>query len=268
MPEKKHHAHHLDFSFAFDWRGSWTDEVLDYLKKYTLWYAAKHETGQNGKVHLHVVMVNEILSNTGSDHDGAMTASNRKAHMLRRCPTIQAFLAEHGSKHSICAHPCRSDKFIEYMQKEGDLVYHKLPKDIVEMRPYFADLLANKPLSSDYEKWANMYRTDLRAPTPTFEDMWQFFGEHMYNPAYNGDIKVVADMKKLTERCEAMVHYVNGTVPSLPKGKQPLKRKAPEKYVVSDEELTSQHALAEQLPKRDPPHTPSQCFWNGCIDCL
>ena len=101
------------------------------------------------------------------------------------------------------------------MQKEGQLQYCKLPKDIVELKPYFADLLSNKPKSSDYEKWYDMYHKDQCLTPATFESMWQFFGEHMFNiRKHNGYIKVVSDPKKLRERCEAMLHYVNGTVPA------------------------------------------------------
>lgn len=234
MPEKKHHAHHLDFSFDHDWKATYTAEILRYCEKYPIWYAAKHELGQNGKLHFHLVVVDEILTKLGdSEKDGASTASNKKSHLLRRCPILNAMLANHGSRYSVCAHPCKSDLFIEYMQKEGDLVYYKLPKDIVEMRPYFADLQANKPLSSDYEKWASMYAQDGRQAPATFESVWQFFGEHMYDIAkYKGDIKVVADAKKLTERCDAMICYLNQSVPAMP-------RKRAEKPTTSKESCTS-----------------------------
>jgi hypothetical protein len=221
MPECRHHAHHLDFSFDHDWKATYTAEILAYCKRYPIWYAAKHEVGENGKLHFHLVLVDEILTKLSqNDKDGASTASNKKAHLLRRCPRLKDMLANHGSRYSVCSHPCKSDYFIEYMQKEGELVYYKLPKDIAELRPYFADLLAKKPLSADFEKWVTMYRNDERPVPATFKDVWQFFGEHMYLCQYNGDIKVVTDTLKLTQRCDAMIHYVNGTVPEVPKSRQ------------------------------------------------
>lgn len=227
MGEKKHHAHHLDFSFDHDWKATYTAEVLKYCEKYPIWYAAKHEIGTNGKLHFHLVLVDEILTKLGNtDKDGATTPSNKKAHLLRRCPTIRNMLAEHGSRYSVSSHSCKSDYFIEYMQKEGDLVYYKLPKDIVEMRPYFADLLANKPLSADYEKWAHMYATDGRPVPATFDDVWLFFDEHMNNiQKYNGDIKVVAEENKLVARCDAFIPYLNGGGRPVPKCRQAGKRK-------------------------------------------
>lgn len=226
MPEKRHHAHHLDFSLDHDWLASYTTEIVAYCRKYPVWYAFKHELGDNNKLHLHLVLVDEILTKLGNaDTDGSMTASNKKAHLIRRCPTIQRMLAEHGSRYSICSHPCHSDYFIEYMQKEGQLQYYNLPKDIVELKPYFADLLSNKPKSSDYENWDAKYKTDQRPDPATFESVWNFFGEHMFDVRkYNGDIKVLSDPKKLRERVESMVHYINGTVPALPQSKQSGKR--------------------------------------------
>ena len=214
MPEKRHHAHHLDFSFESPFLGTYTDEILAYCKHFPLWYAFKHELGENGKLHLHLVMVfEEIRRDNDPKKNGSMTASNCKAHVIRNCPTMQAYLAEHGSRHAICAHPCYSDRFIEYMQKEGELKYTKLPADICELQPYFADLLKNKPLSSDFEKWKAMYVKDLRLRPATFDSCWTFFGEHMYAAPY--DIKVLSDKVKLDQRADAMVHYLNGTIPSM-----------------------------------------------------
>ena len=216
MPENSVHAIHLDFSFDHDFLATYTKEIVAYCEKYPIWYAFKHETGDNGKLHTHLVLVFEILTKMGDkDKDGSMSASNCKAHLVRRCPKMQQMLAEHGSRYSICAHPCYSDYFIEYMQKEGDLQYCKLPKDIKELQPYFADLLKNKPLSADFEKWTMMYHKDKRVVPATFDSVWEFFGQHMYNPDYKGDIKVLSDLVKLDQRTEAMVHYLNGTVPRM-----------------------------------------------------
>ena len=46
-----------------------------------------------------------------------------------------------------CDYLCVLYFFIRSRQSAGDLQYCKLPKDIKELQPYFADLLANKPLS-------------------------------------------------------------------------------------------------------------------------
>ena len=63
-----------------------------------------------------------------------------------------------------------------------------------------------------------MYEDDKRPVPTTFEDMWQFFGDHMYKPlAQDKEIKIVADPKKLTERVKAMVCFTNGEVPDMPK---------------------------------------------------
>ena len=97
-------------------------------------------------------------------------------------------------------------------------MYSKLPMDLAELKPYFADLQKEKPKNPEFESWKKMYEDDCRPIPTTFEDMWKFFGEHMYVPQQEGkEIKIVADPKKLTERVKAMVCYVNCEVPEMPK---------------------------------------------------
>ena len=96
-------------------------------------------------------------------------------------------------------------------------MYSKLPKDLAELKPYFADLQKDKPKNPEFEQWTKMYEDDKRPIPTTFEDMWNFFGEHMYVRQEEGkEIKIVADPKKLTERVKAMVCYINMEVPQMP----------------------------------------------------
>ena len=59
-----------------------------------------------------------------------------------------------------------------------------------------------------------MYHKDQREMPATFDSVWQFFGQHMFDSAYNGDIKVISDMTKLDQRTDAMLCYLNGTIPT------------------------------------------------------
>ena len=105
-------------------------------------------------------------------------------------------------------------------------MYHNLPKDLIELKPYFAELQI-KPKNPEFHHWAQMYDADQGVVPSTFESVWTFFGHHMYSPHIEQDkqIKIVADPKKLTERCHALVCYINGSVPEMPKSQ---KRKAPD----------------------------------------
>ena len=105
------------------------------------------------------------------------------------------------------------------------MIYSKLPSDLAELKPYFADLQKDKPKNPEYDTWKKMYEDDSRPYPTTFEDMWMFFGEHMYVPQPEGkEIKIVADPKKLTERVKAMVCYMNSEVPEMPKSISGQKR--------------------------------------------
>ena len=156
MPEVPHHALELHISLRCDVTGTITDEVLKYLNNYTLWYAMKHELGENGKVHLHCGIVKEVATNVVNPKAGAQTASNFKRALLRRCPMLQD--AANDANYGIVVAPMKSDVFIaEYMQKEGGLVYFKTPCDLAELTPYFADLQAKKPKNAEYTEWTKMY---------------------------------------------------------------------------------------------------------------
>lgn len=228
MPETPHHALELHISFRSHITGTITDEVLKYLDNYTLWYAIKHELGDNGKVHLHCGLVKEIAV-AGEDINpkaGAVTASNFKRALLRRCPHLQT-AANDSSVFGIVVAPMKSDVLIaEYMQKEGDLKYFNMPADLVELTPYFADLQAKKPKNADYADWAKIYDKEQRPLPATQETVWEFLGHHMY---VKNDMKIVADRKKMMERTDALVAFINMEAPPLPS----TKRKAeepPERY--------------------------------------
>ncbi len=217
MPEVPHYAFKYTLSTPDDVRGSWTEEILSYLEANTIWFALKHELGENQKLHIHVAFVYEIQ--TSQSNGGAKTASNVKRTILNYCPKLKEYMLDNPSRYAVTCPPLRSDEWIaSYLQKEDTLKYSKLPSDLVELKPYFADLQKEKPKNPEYDSWLKMYEDDHRPIPTTFEDMWKFFGEHMYMVQPQGkEIKIVADPKKLTERVKAMVCYANGEIPEMPK---------------------------------------------------
>lgn len=220
MPSTPHHSFEFHLSVADHIRSSWTQEILAYCKTECLWYALKHEEGDNEKLHLHAALVFEIQTATSTG--GAKTADNLKRALRLRSPSLRDYLEENPSRYSIVVAPLKSDEFIaSYMQKEGELKYYNLPKDLLELKPYFAELQI-KPINPEYDKWSKMYDADNLEVPATFESVWKFFGRHMNDPSVSHDqqIKVVADKKKLSERCEALTHFINGSIPEMPQSKK------------------------------------------------
>lgn len=219
MPETPHHAFELTISPRDHTTGSITKELHDYLKNHTLWYAMKHETGENGKVHIHVGFVFEIGDRSENPKAGARTASSAKRTIIRYSPALSAAVSSSGG-HAVLCTPMRSDRFIEYLQKEGDLQYHDLPLDITELRNYFADLLGKKLENSDYIKWGKMYEDD-KYPIPVNPRVaWDFFQDKFAT----NEIRIVADKKKLMDRCVAFTAHMNRERAPNPFEEKPKKR--------------------------------------------
>ena len=207
MPEAFHHAFEFHLSPAIDVLGTWTQELVNACDRY-LWYALKHETGESGKVHVHMAVVLEHA--TAKLNGGAQTASNFARSVRNRCPELKSWLCDHPSKKACVCAPLKSDEFIvEYMQKEGELVYSRMPRDLNELRPYFADLQTKKIQNPDYDKWENMYVDEDRPLPATPASVWSFLKYHMHTA---NDMKIVADPKKIRERSICLAHHVNHLV--------------------------------------------------------
>ncbi len=205
MPETPHHSFEFHLSTTDDIRGSWTHEIHQFCDTHLLWFAFKHEKGENGKLHLHLAAVREICDST--TNGGAMTASNFKRFLISKCPTLKSYLAEKGSPHSIVCPPMKSDQFIaEYMQKEGSLKYFKIPRDLFELQPYFADMQAKKAVNPEYDHWEKSYLKEKRPMPVTYDSSFHFMYDHMY---LERDMKIVLEPRKLKYRVQHFVQYVN-----------------------------------------------------------
>ena len=217
MGETKHYAYECHCSLDDHFLATFTNELLAYLRDYFIWYALKHEVGENGKLHVHFACVKEMAKADSEEErcPGGITKWNLKQQMLTRCPQLAAYIAAMNTQKfwQVFA-PLKSDVFIvSYMQKEGDLVYHRLPKDHLELVPYFSELQKKKKLNTDYETWVADYENDLRFPKPaTFESVWNFFQQKFLDNEY----KILADKKRLEERCDEVLRQLTGTFVPVP----------------------------------------------------
>lgn len=218
MPETPHHAIELTVSLADNITATMYDELKEYQRKKCLWYALKAENGESGKTHIHGAFVYEIV-HYGDTQGGGRTLSNFKREVTNHCPVLKQYLVDNPSKFALVAGSMKSDQFIaEYLQKEGELSWFNLPQDLQLLNTYFSDLQVIKPKNPEFEAWKNMYEAENRELPCSFESAWKFFGEHMYVPMEVAKvIKIVSDKKKLSERCESFMCYLNMEVPELPK---------------------------------------------------
>jgi len=214
MPETPHHALELHLSLNVDVVATWFNEIKAFCMRQCVWYAIKHELGENGKVHIHVAMIFEIVHNNTLS-GGAKTIYNLKVSVKKHCPCLNRYLSDNPSAYALVVCSMKSDEFIaEYLQKEGSLKYFNLPSDLIELRPYFADLKAKKIRNPEYEGWAALYKDENRKLPATHETSWEFFSEHMY---IESDMKIVSDPKRIKERVIAFTSFVNGSIPEMPK---------------------------------------------------
>lgn len=211
MPETPHHSFQLHFSLSVDILGTWTNELVAWARQECLWFALKHELGENDKVHIHMIVIYEIQTATSSG--GAKVISRVKSQMRVYCPDLAFYLADNPSQYALVVQTLKSDQLIaEYMQKEEHLKYFDLPQDLAQLKPYFADMQLEKPKNPEYELWAAMYKADNCIMPATLESIWNFFGHHMYAEC-DRPIKILSDPKRLKERVMSTMLFINKTAP-------------------------------------------------------
>lgn len=211
MPETPHHSFQLHFSLNTDILGTWTNELHNWSKRNCIWYAIKHELGENGKVHIHMVVIYEIQTSTNTG--GAKVISRVKSQMRCMCPQLRAYMEENPSQYALVVQSLKSDELIvNYMQKEERLKYFDLPQDLAQLKPYFADMQTVKPKNPEYELWERMYKADNRTIPSDLESVWNFFGHHMYAEC-DTPIKILSDPKRLKERVMSTMLFINKSAP-------------------------------------------------------
>lgn len=213
MPSAPYHAWQLHLSFQHHITGTMTQELVKYQDSATLWYAHKPEEGpEGGKIHSHSIMIFEIQTSTNSG--GAKTKYNLTETICHHCPSIKQYLLEFPSKYNMVLQPLKSDEMIaEYLQKESSLQYFRLPKDLCEIKPYFADMQSEKPKNPEYEQWEHLYLDENRDVPASNETVWNFFTDHMF---VQNDMKILSDPKRFRERVFALVAFINKEIPQIP----------------------------------------------------
>lgn len=167
-----------------DVRASWTKEYLSHLKRNCIWYGIKHENdGVSKKLHIHAINVFEIQDSEYRIDAGGKTCDNWRTAIVTGCPTIKQYIKDkeiprNNIKYLVHVIRARSEVMITYMQKTGDLLYHDLPQDRMEIQPYFADLQGEKSKTPQYDTWETMYLEELRTMPATLESVKHFFTYH------------------------------------------------------------------------------------------
>lgn len=211
MPSPPGYAFQTTIRLNCDFKGTWTQEILEFAKQTNLWYAIKHEMApdsDNPGLHLHYASVNEILTSTQGM--GGKIPSNYNEQIKTHCPSLRAYLSKHGVPQSMKTTAMRSDWWItEYMRKEGDLVYHKLPLDLLELQPYFSDLVKARDPNPEFSKYKLMYLADKRPLPATPHECYLFF---IYHSQIANDLKSRNDVV-LRDICPKLAIRINGEIP-------------------------------------------------------
>jgi hypothetical protein len=216
MPETPHHAFEMTVSLRDHVTETMRLQIKEYMEKNCLWYALKAETGESGKCHLHGYLVFEICNSVRGG--GAKTISNLKRSLALGCPTLQNYLVETPSQYALFIKTGTSTQFVaEYLQKEAELSVHKLPEDLQMLQPYFADLQAKKPKNPGYDAARKQYLNEEREYPATHESVWEFLNYHMFvDEEAESAMTVMADLRKLREKCIFLLAYINGEALPMP----------------------------------------------------
>lgn len=215
-----HRSWFATLSVAIDCLATWTQELKRFCENHCIFWAIKHESGENGKLHIHFIMIFEIVSN-GTKSGGAKTKARLTDSIKNASPNLREYLIEHPSNHSLVLLPLLADKVImEYMQKESTLKYFELPKDTIELQPYFAELQKAKVSNPEFDAYASDYKDrDLEMPC-TIESSWDYFATRT---TVENNLKAKLDPRQKIWRANHFVHHINGTKEPMPVS---LKRKS------------------------------------------
>jgi hypothetical protein len=215
-PTKSHdtnyYAHEITLSVNVDFRGTWTQEILAYLDNNFMWYAIKHEqdSAENKKLHLHIGAVKEIGYRQQHPWRGAVACGNLKKMIKNNCKEFGKYIDDHNQHRAIVVSKMDSDRwFTIYMQKEADCVYHRMPKDLTELGPYFADLEVEKSKNPEFTRIAKLYNEEDQELPATAASVWEFLTRHML---IESDMKEWTQ-KALSEKPPRIAIFINKDIP-------------------------------------------------------
>lgn len=141
---KPYHSFKGTINIPEDRIGDWPeikDELLKMFKEpWVQWYCLKHEIGENGKLHIHFVVIIKILGTRTPAFSGAKCVGNFVTMFKTRCEVLKGAVGEF-RKPAWLMTPMPDTKWLhEYLWKEGDIVYTNMPGDLAELQPYLANV--------------------------------------------------------------------------------------------------------------------------------
>lgn len=201
MPEAYRYAFAVTLSMPTDLTDAMCTEFLRLCKK-AEYYAVVFELDENGRKHAHAGVLYKLARKAYNVTHGTFLAGK-----------VMKDLIEDGGgqfHRALTTKPMESDAWIaNYMQKDGLIEDTNLPDDFEELRYYFPDTAVVKTANPIMEKWERMYRNERWPTWVTPQTAQMFFETHMNEKR---DMKVEPDERKLKQRYNAFVKFVNKEV--------------------------------------------------------
>jgi len=169
------------------------------------YYAIVCELDSNGVKHAHAGLLYSMARRSDNVYSGTFAA----------CKTFVDLVNDCGGqiKHAVKVKEMQSDAWIaNYMQKDAPIDLHNLPDDFEELRFFFPDTAVKRTANPEFERWERMYTNEKRPPYASKESVRAFFDDHFYRTR---DLKVCDDPRRLTNRINALVNFINGSHESL-----------------------------------------------------
>jgi len=194
-------AYRYAFGVTLSLNHSLTDEECAHfirLCKKAEYYGVVLELDENGRKHAHAALL----------YQTARKACNVKTGTFLK----NKLLLEAGADgpNALKVKELYSDAFIaNYMQKDGLLSSTNFPDSFEDLKYYFPDTAVVKTANPEFERWERMYKEE-KGPIPMTRESAHTFFKYHFN--VKRDLKIVADKKKLNERVNALLAFVNGDV--------------------------------------------------------
>lgn len=196
-----------------------SDELIAYFKKHLKtrmirWWMIAHEVGigEDGKLHIHFVVIFNFENPGGYGPQGAKQCNNYKKTLRGACPLVQICherCPEHGVKLALMS----DTKWVhEYLQKETerDDIYHNMPPDLALVQPYLSKPSQGGNVAADQtlHKYAAMAKETGLDKECGLEDVCLW-----YNTAVHVDktIKSLENEQKEVNLCIKLHKYLTAT---------------------------------------------------------
>jgi len=196
MPSPHSYAHKVTASGRNDIPMVVVDALCQLFKKASF-YAVVLERDENDRLHLHAGVI----------YLNGRTPCNVKSCYLGNKVIRQWYLANNTK---ICLQVARmwsQGWLTDYMSKDGPLYMSNLPGDLEDVSfAFLADKILKKHVNPEFHRWSRMYIDQEYVMPATESSVVCFFHKAMY---VDDTLRICMDMRKLKDRCLAMVLYLN-----------------------------------------------------------